>query len=77
MHPTENVRMSPVAMTAGKVWQGLERFSQRPDYLLQLIEPVVSSMTVSGVSYKKILESLHLSILLAKNKENNTATDLN
>lgn len=45
--------VSPIAMTAGNVWQRWECFIQKPDYLSSLIKPLVSSMIVWGICYKK------------------------
>ena len=74
MHPTENVRVPPVAMTAGKVWQGLERFGQRSEQLLRLIEPLVLwvffSMTVlSECNKKKMLERFFCVIMIHTKKK--------
>lgn len=59
--------VSPVAMTARKVWQGPECLSQRCDSLLRLIGPVVSSKTVWGVCYKKMLGNNYTLLIMIKN----------
>lgn len=66
--------VSPVAMTARKVWQGPECFSQRRDSSLRLIEPVVSSTTVWGICYKKMLGNNYTLLIMIIKKENNTPT---
>lgn len=68
MHPTENVRVSPVAMTAGKVWHGLKCFSQRPDYPLPLIEPVVCITVYEHMLKTDLLENLSL-LMIPKTKK--------
>lgn len=66
--------VSPVAMTARKVWLGPECFSQRRDSLLRLIEPVVPSKTVWGICYKKMLGNNYTLLIMIKREKNNTPT---
>lgn len=61
--------VSPVAMTARKVWQGPECFSQRRDSLLRLIEPVVSGKTVWGICYKKMLGNNYTLLIMIKKRK--------
>lgn len=75
MHPTENVRVPPVAMTAGKVWQGLERFGQRSEQLLRLIEPLVFYCDcIRYMRQKKMLEGIFSAIMIHIKKKINTST---
>lgn len=66
--------VSPVAMTAGKVWQGLKCYSQRPDYLLQLIELVIFLVWLYTDAIKIFWR---ICTVIIKNKESNSPSCLN